>query len=137
MAVLRRRRQSDWGDAPAEPIKIIEPETTEPAEPEDAMEGAERSARAASSRTDYEAVCERFKGAVTNRKSAIRAMCVTCMGGAVYEVARCTSSTCPLFPYRMGEDPNDARTIKAKEKREAQAAALAAKPKPAARRSRG
>jgi hypothetical protein len=126
MAVIRRQRTTDW-DKTIEPVKIVEPErraeVVEESEEDD--EGGDRSSRAASGRVDYQAVCERFTSGVTNRKTAIRAMCVTCMGGMVYEVAKCTSTKCPLFEYRMGENPNDARTIAAKQKREAQAAAKA------------
>jgi hypothetical protein len=122
MAVMRRQRP---GAAPAaEPVKIpvkeIEPSANEEGDQED-QDDAERSGRAASSRTDYQAVCEKFTKGVTNRKSAIRAMCVTCMGGMLYEVAKCTSTGCPLYAYRMGENPNDARTIAAKAKKEAEA----------------
>jgi hypothetical protein len=34
---------------------------------------------------------------------AIRKFCVECFGFSVYEVARCTSPNCPLFPYRLGK----------------------------------
>jgi hypothetical protein len=125
MAVIRRQRTTDWDKTPAEPVRIVEPERRAAVEDEDDEEGGDRSSRAASGRVDYQAVCERFTAGVTNRKTAIRAMCVTCMGGMVYEVAKCTSNTCPLFEYRMGENPNDARTIAAKLKREAEAAAKA------------
>lgn len=122
MAVMRRQRPG--AAAAAEPVKIpvkeIESSANEEEEQED-QEGAERSGRAASSRTDYEAVCEKFRKGATNRKSAIRAMCVICMGGMIYEVAKCTSTNCPLHAFRMGENPNDARTIAAKAKKEAQA----------------
>lgn len=125
-------------EAVAEPVKIIEPApVAELDEPDDvAAPNGGRSARAASGRTDYEAVITRFKEGATNRKGAIRAHCVECMGGAVYEVARCTSTTCSLHPFRMGENPNDARTVAAKAKKEAEAAQqAAAKParKPAAK----
>lgn len=36
-----------------------------------------------------------------SRKSAIRAMCVECMGYARADVERCTSLACPLYGYRM------------------------------------
>ena len=34
---------------------------------------------------------------------AIRAQCVECFGGALYEVKDCSSPKCSLFPYRMGK----------------------------------
>lgn len=33
---------------------------------------------------------------------AIRAMCVSCCGGQLHEVRVCTSTDCPLHPYRAG-----------------------------------
>lgn len=42
---------------------------------------------------------------VKNRTTAIRAYCVTCMGGGVADVSKCPSLTCPLHPFRMGKDP--------------------------------
>ncbi len=37
---------------------------------------------------------------------SIRKYCVECSGGSVYEVARCEMDDCPLYPYRMGKNPN-------------------------------
>jgi hypothetical protein len=36
---------------------------------------------------------------------AIRSKCLDCCVGQVGEVARCTSTRCPLWPYRMATDP--------------------------------
>jgi len=138
MSVIRRRRQTDWREVPAEPVRIVEPETQAADESDQDLEGAERSGRAASSRVDYDAVCDKFRASATNRRSAIRAMCVICMGGMVYEVAKCTSTRCPLYAFRMGENPNDARTIAAKKKKEeAEAQAAQAQPATRKRRARG
>jgi len=41
----------------------------------------------------------------TSRGSAIRGMCLQCMGGSAHEVLLCASSPCPLWPFRMGTDP--------------------------------
>jgi len=41
----------------------------------------------------------------TSRGSAIRAMCLQCMGGSSHEVLLCASSPCPLWPFRCGTDP--------------------------------
>lgn len=131
-SVVRRVRPAPAA-VQAEPVKIIEPEVQDtPPEPDDeSLDSVERSARAASCRTDYEGIIVKFREKATNRKNAIRAMCVECMGGMVYEVAKCTSKTCPLWQFRMGENPNDARTIAAKAKKEAEAKPAAVKGKPA------
>jgi hypothetical protein len=36
-----------------------------------------------------------------SRKAAIRAFCLQCTGWSAGEVQRCTSTSCPLFPYRI------------------------------------
>lgn len=36
---------------------------------------------------------------------AIRAKCIDCSGGSVYEPKYCTVKHCPLWPYRDGHDP--------------------------------
>ena len=56
---------------------------------------------------------------------AIRAKCLDCMGGNAAEVRRCPSESCPLYPYRMGHNPNVQRELTA-EQREAVKARLAA-----------
>lgn len=47
----------------------------------------------------------KYRAAIKNRATAIRAYCVGCMGGSVSDVRDCTSLTCPLHPFRMGKDP--------------------------------
>ena len=37
---------------------------------------------------------------------AIRAKCLDCMCDQQAEVRRCPCIECPLFPYRMGRNPN-------------------------------
>jgi hypothetical protein len=37
---------------------------------------------------------------------ARQAMCLICMGGEINEIPRCTSKTCPLYPFRDGK-PDD------------------------------
>jgi len=39
---------------------------------------------------------------------AIRLHCLECVGHAPSEVRACTSQNCPLFPYRMGTNPERA-----------------------------
>lgn len=36
---------------------------------------------------------------------AIRAKCIDCCGGNVYEPRYCTAKRCPLHPYRLGKRP--------------------------------
>ena len=37
---------------------------------------------------------------------AIRAKCLDCMCNQPMEVRLCPSENCPLYPYRMGHNPN-------------------------------
>ena len=37
---------------------------------------------------------------------AIRAKCLDCSGGSRYEVEQCVITDCPLYPYRLGKNPN-------------------------------
>ena len=37
---------------------------------------------------------------------AIRAYCLGCMCGNAAEVRNCVIPDCPLYPYRMGHNPN-------------------------------
>ena len=37
---------------------------------------------------------------------AIRAKCLDCMGGHTKEVRMCDSVDCPLYPFRLGKNPN-------------------------------
>lgn len=36
---------------------------------------------------------------------AIRAKCIDCCGGQIYEPRKCTVKKCPLYPYRLGKRP--------------------------------
>lgn len=49
---------------------------------------------------------ERALARVRNPLTAIRAFCVTCMGGYAHLIPECTAPKCPLFAYRMGRNPN-------------------------------
>lgn len=42
--------------------------------------------------------------------SVIRAKCLECCCGSSHEVMHCTTSTCPLWPYRTGKNPFTDRT---------------------------
>lgn len=51
----------------------------------------------------FKTVGGKLKTRLLTRKSAIRENCIQCMQ-AVREVAFCTSKTCPLWPFRMGQE---------------------------------
>jgi len=38
--------------------------------------------------------------------TAIRAQCLECMGWSYEEVKNCTSPLCPLYPFRLGNNPS-------------------------------
>jgi hypothetical protein len=40
-----------------------------------------------------------------SRGDAIRGMCLQCMCGSHREILLCASASCPLWPFRMGNDP--------------------------------
>jgi len=37
---------------------------------------------------------------------AIRAKCIDCCAGQVAEVRKCVMPDCPIFPFRLGKNPN-------------------------------
>jgi hypothetical protein len=41
------------------------------------------------------------------RGQAIKAKCVDCCGGQVYEVKKCTVTHCPLWIYRNGKEVSE------------------------------
>lgn len=40
---------------------------------------------------------------------AIRLMCLECQGQRVYAVARCEDKFCPVYPYRLGVEPQESK----------------------------
>lgn len=54
-------------------------------------------------------VIQGYKDKIRSPSTAIRAFCVTCMGGYVRMVAKCTAPECPLFPFRFGTNPMHGR----------------------------
>lgn len=38
----------------------------------------------------------------------IRYKCLDCCCGSAHEVKLCTAETCPLYPFRLGKNPNRA-----------------------------
>ena len=53
----------------------------------------------------YDSQTNVYRKRISNRATAIRAFCVSCMGGDVSYVRSCASITCPLHAFRMGKDP--------------------------------
>jgi len=50
---------------------------------------------------------------------AIRQYCLSCSNGSPKEVRFCVIPECPLYPYRLGKNPNrKKRTLSQKEKDE-------------------
>ena len=41
------------------------------------------------------------------RSQAIRAKCIDCCCGQIYEVSKCTAINCPLWNYRMGHETGE------------------------------
>lgn len=37
---------------------------------------------------------------------AIRLKCLDCSCGSAHEVRQCTAEGCPLYPFRIGKNPN-------------------------------
>ena len=50
-------------------------------------------------------VIEKYRKRVRNPMTAIRAMCVECMGGFTNEIDKCTRAICPLYQFRNGANP--------------------------------
>jgi hypothetical protein len=42
---------------------------------------------------------------IKNPATAIRAFCTFCMSGQTAEIRRCQAVTCPLWPFRLGQNP--------------------------------
>lgn len=42
---------------------------------------------------------------------AIRAKCIDCCGGNIYEPRHCTAEGCPLHPYRTGHKPKKTNSM--------------------------
>lgn len=47
----------------------------------------------------------KYRKRIKNRATAIRAYCISCMGGDTALVRECANITCPMHPFRMGKDP--------------------------------
>jgi hypothetical protein len=93
--VTRRRAPAKPSAELTQALKIIDTFSPEPVEDEEGKRSI----------TDYDKIINEYKERATTPKNAIRAMCVSCMGGMIAEVRRCTSLGCPLYPFRTGENP--------------------------------
>ncbi|ALT58115.1 hypothetical protein FDG94_gp123 [Pseudomonas phage SM1] len=105
-----RVRPARGVEEPVKPVELIPVRTETPPERE--------VVHSWSDRVDYDAIIQNYKSKATSYKTAIRSHCVDCMGGLVQSIKDCTSYDCSLYPFRMGENPYDARTVKAREKKE-------------------
>lgn len=47
----------------------------------------------------------KYKERVRSPLTGIRSFCVVCQGGSVPSVRACPSANCPLWPFRMGNNP--------------------------------
>jgi len=47
---------------------------------------------------------------MTTPVKAIRAKCLECSGGSYRDVRECLIPECPLYPFRMGKNPNRSRS---------------------------
>jgi hypothetical protein len=52
-----------------------------------------------------DAVTMQYRDKIKSKAPSIRAKCVKCMGGAPSLVKGCPSTTCLLWPFRMGTNP--------------------------------
>lgn len=57
---------------------------------------------------------------------AIRAYCIECSGGNKNEVRLCNLKDCPLYPYRLGKNPNYVKRTMSEEQKKAMAKRLEA-----------
>lgn len=69
-----------------------------------------RAARNADDREDFFRTLgfrppQNVSAASRNPMNAIRRKCRECAGGSFQEIENCTSSTCPLFAFRLGKNP--------------------------------
>lgn len=54
---------------------------------------------------DQDEIVRRYREKVNSPKTAIRAMCVQCMGGYIAEIRRCVDRECALWAFREGKNP--------------------------------
>lgn len=56
---------------------------------------------------------------ITSPMKAIRAKCLDCCCDQREEVKLCPATTCPLYPFRLGKNPNRRRRELTEEQRQA------------------
>ena len=59
------------------------------------------------------------KKIITNPAKAIRAYCLSCVGGSSNEVKLCPVESCQLFPFRFGKSPYRPKREYSEEERQA------------------
>jgi hypothetical protein len=75
-------------------------------DPDEAEDEAADEPREGESETEScTRIIDKYHARATTPLKAIRAFCISCMGGQVREVGRCTAPTCVLYGYRMGSKP--------------------------------
>lgn len=55
---------------------------------------------------------------ITSPQKAIKAFCKSCSGDSIHEVKRCPSLDCPLYAFRLGENPYRTKKTLTEEQRE-------------------
>lgn len=65
-------------------------------------------------------IIQKYKDRIRNPGTAIRAHCIQCYGGMIAEVSRCPAESCPLWLFRMGKNVFHSRSVKARERKEAE-----------------
>ena len=56
---------------------------------------------------------------ITTFSKAVRAKCIDCCCGQIAEVRNCTSTSCPLHPFRNGHNPYTKRVMTDEQKKAA------------------
>lgn len=59
------------------------------------------------------------KTVIKNPVKAIRAYCLSCVGGSSYEVDKCPIPDCHLYPFRYGKNPYRSKRELTEEQKEA------------------
>lgn len=115
--VLRRRPALVAAKASTEPTQATEPARPRPmlrARPKNVStpEAKEKLANVFVRKTETEGqiTIRRYVEKIRNPMTAIRAKCVYCSNGQLKEVAECRVTSCPLYPFRMGENPFNKKT---------------------------
>jgi len=60
-----------------------------------------------------DAVVNKYRERIRSPLTGIRAFCAECMGGSVSLIRECASTNCPIYPFRMGNNPFFGRLVDA------------------------